>query len=252
MLKWILPCLLTTTAFAKVVTEKVVYEKDGVKMEGLLAYDTKHKAAKPGIVIFPNWMGNGAYTEMRAKKLAGEGYVAFAADVYGQGNNPKDVKGAMELSNKYKADRKLLRARAQAALDTLAAHKKVDKTKVVAIGYCFGGTTALELARSGADIRGVVSFHGGLSTDMKAKEMKPKVLALHGGDDPYVPNKEVEEFQAEMRAAKADWQFVSYGNTVHSFTEKEAGDDNSKGAAYNALSDKRSWEAFEEFLEETF
>jgi dienelactone hydrolase len=251
-MRWLLLCLVPLTAFAKIKTEKIAYEKNGTKMEGFLAYDDKIKKPVPGIVVFPDWMGEGAYTEKRAVQLAELGFIAFAADIYGVGNNPADMKAAAALAGKYKGDRKLLRERAQAALATLSSQKNVNKEMIAATGYCFGGTTALELARDGAPIKGVVSFHGGLSTDMKAKKMDPKVLVLHGGDDPYVPEKEVYEFQKEMRDAKADWQFVSYGNTVHSFTQAEVGNDNSKGAAYNETSDKRSWDEMKRFLSEVF
>src|SRR6185436_2100378 len=144
--------------------------------------------------------------------------------------------------------------RAQAALKQLYATKGVDKGRVAAIGYCFGGTSVLELARSGADINGVVSFHGGLSTPTPedAKNIKAKVLALHGADDPNVPPPEVQAFEEEMRKAKVDWQLVSYGGAVHSFTDWNAGNDNSRGAAYNEKADKRSWEAMKSFFSELF
>lgn len=240
--------LLPTIVFAKVKTEKVVYEKNGVKMEGVLAFNDKVKKPQPGVVVFHEWVGNGAYTEMRAKQLAELGYVAFAADIYGQGVRAKDVKEAMELSAKYKNDRNLMRERALAAVEVLQKNKRVNKEKLAAIGYCFGGTVALELVRAKAPLKGVVSFHGGLSTPMKGDSITSKVLVLHGGDDPYVPDTEVLEFQKEMRSAKADWQFMSYGNTVHSFTNPEAGNDPSQGAAYNELSAKRSWEEMKIFL----
>lgn len=248
---WLL-LLIPMMAFAEVKTEKIIYEKNGVKMHGLIAYDDKDKKPKPGIVIFSDWMGNGPYSEMRAKQLAQEGYVALAADVYGEGKRPKDAKQAQEWASAYRADRKLMRERAQAAFETLATHPRADLEKLVAIGYCFGGTVALELARSGAPLKGVVSFHGNLATPMKAKKMEAKILILHGADDPFVPEKEVLEFQQEMREAKADWQFVSYGNTVHSFTQKEAGNNPSKGAAYNPVSEKRAWNQMEEFFDELF
>ncbi len=251
-MKWLLLCLLPLSAMAKIQTQKISYSSDGVKLEGILAFDDKTNKARSAVLVFPDWMGVGAYTEMRARQLAELGYVAFAADVYGVGNNPADMKAASELATKYRADRKLMRARAQAALDTLLAQKQVNKASVAAIGYCFGGSVALELARAEAPLKGVVSFHGGLASNLKAKVMNPKVLVLHGGDDPYVPVKEVEEFQTEMRESKADWQFISYGNTVHSFTQKDAGNDNSKGAAYNELSDKRSWQQMKSFFNEIF
>jgi len=136
----------------------------------------------------------------------------------------------------------------------LAKNKLVDPTRLASIGFCFGGTTSLELARDGAPLVGVVSFHGGLATPTPAdaKNIKGKVLALHGGDDPYVPAEEVAAFQKEMRDAGVDWQFVAYGGAVHSFTVPAAGNDNSKGAAYNARADARSWEAMKQFFAEVF
>lgn len=251
-MKWILLAFVPALAFAKVKTEKIAYTKDGVKLEGVLAYNDKIKKPRPGVIIFPDWMGRGEYTEMRAKQLAEMGYVAFAADVYGMENNPADQKAASELAGKYRADNKLMRDRANAAFETISQNKNVDKSKVAAIGYCFGGTIALELARAGAPVKGVISFHGGLATKEKATTLAPKILVLHGGDDPFVPEKDIVEFQKEMRDAKADWQFVSYGNAVHSFTLKHAGNDNSKGAAYNELADKRSWKEMKTFFEELF
>jgi dienelactone hydrolase len=180
------------------------------------------------------------------------GYVAFAADIYGQEVRPVDMKGASELAGKYKSDRALMRERAQAALETLSSNRQVDKNKIAAIGFCFGGTVALELARDMAPLKGVVSFHGGLSSVNKATTMAPKILVLHGGDDPYVSPKEVAEFQQEMRDAKADWQFIAYGNTVHSFTQEAAGADNSKGAAYNEQSSKRAGREMETFFKDIF
>jgi dienelactone hydrolase len=250
-MKFLVLFLLPTLAFAKVKTEKVVYESNGVKLEGILAYNDSIKKPAPGIVVFHEWMGNGPFTETKAKELAELGYVALAADIYGQGVKPKDGKEAGELAGKFKSDRKLLRERAQAGLKVLADNKRVNKEKLAAIGYCFGGTAALELGRDGAPLKSIVSFHGGLSTSMKAEKMSPKVLVLHGGDDPYVPQAEVLDFEEEMRKVKADWQLIAYGNTVHSFTHPEAGNDNSKGAAYNEISSKRAWEQMKHFFKET-
>jgi dienelactone hydrolase len=189
---------------------------------------------------------------MRAELLALRGYVALCSDVYGKGMRADNPKDAAALAGKYKDDRKLLRARINAALDFLRKQERVNSQQIAAIGYCFGGTTVLELARSGADVKGIVSFHGGLSTPTPAdaKNIKCKVLACHGADDPFVPAEEVQAFEKEMRDAKVDWQFVAYGNAVHSFTDKSAGNDNSKGAAYNAQADLRSWREMKMFLDE--
>ena len=148
----------------------------------------------------------------------------------------------------------MLRARVRAGLDVLTRHELTDTERIAAIGYCFGGTTVLELARSGADLAGVVSFHGGLSspTPGDAKNIKAKVLALHGADDPFVPAAEVAAFKDEMRQGGVDWQLIAYGGAVHSFTHWDAGSDSSRGAAYNERADKRSWEATKQFFAELF
>jgi dienelactone hydrolase len=233
----------------------VNYKQGDATLQGYLAYDDgKVARPRPGIVIVHDWMGLSADTKKRADQIAKMGYVAFAADIYGKDQLPKSSDEAGKLASKYKSDRKLLRARAQAALDQLTSYSFVDKNKLVAIGFCFGGTTALELARSGAPLVGTVSFHGGLATPTPedAKNIKGEVLALHGADDPFVKSAEVADFQNEMRNAKVDWQFVSFGNTVHAFTVSDAGNDPSKGVAYNPLSEKRAWLDFQNFLKEIF
>jgi dienelactone hydrolase len=181
------------------------------------------------------------------------GYTVFAVDIYGKGVRADNAKDASARAAKYKSDRALLRARVNAGLDVLRKNSRVDGGRLAAMGYCFGGTTALELARSGADVRAVVSFHGGLNTPntTDAKQIKGKVLALHGADDPFVPPAEVAAFSDEMRQAGVDWQLVSYGGAVHAFTDWNAGRDNSKGAAYNEKADLRSWEAMKVFLAES-
>jgi dienelactone hydrolase len=243
--------IFSLSSFA--ATETVIEYKDGkTVLEGVLFTPEKADKALPAVIVVHEWMGLNDYAKKRARQLADMGYVAFAADIYGKGVRAKDVKEASELSSMYKSDRKLLRSRINAALSTLRKQKGVDRKNISAIGYCFGGTTVLELARSGADVRGVVSFHGGLSTPTPedGKKIKSKVLVLHGGVDPYVPATEVEGFYKEMNDAKVDYQFVAYANTVHSFTNPEAGNDPSKGAAYNPSSDKRSFEAMSDFLKE--
>jgi dienelactone hydrolase len=223
-------------------------------LEGYLTMPANVTAKTPTVIVVHDWMGVGDYVKMRADQLAGLGYIAFAADIYGKATRPKDQKEASEFATKYKDDRKLMRARVQAALDTLKKEKFVDSKKVAVMGYCFGGTVALELARSGAPVIGAVSFHGGLSTPnpKDAKKIKGKVLVLHGADDPWVPATEVAGFEEEMRSNKVDWQLIAYGGAVHSFTHKAAGNDNSKGAAYNEKADKRSWVAMQNFLGEVF
>jgi dienelactone hydrolase len=194
-------------------------------------------------------MGISDDTKKRATEIASLGYVAFAADIYGKGARPKTPQEAGALAGKFKGDRALLRARINAALDVLKKNAHVEGSKIGAMGYCFGGTTALELARSGAPILGTVSFHGGLDTPKPddAKNIKGRVLVLHGAADPYVPAKDVDAFEKEMNDAKVDWVLTKYAYAVHAFTVKGAGDDPSKGAAYNANADKRSWEEMKTF-----
>ena len=239
-------------AAAAVKTTTVEYKEGDQVCEGFLAWDDAAKGKRPGVVVVHDWMGISGETERRTRMLADLGYVAFAADVYGKGTRPKDTKEAGALAGKYKGDLPLLRARVRAALDTLSKDPRVDPSKVFAIGYCFGGTAALELARSGAPLAGVVSFHGGLGTrdPADARNVKCPVLALHGAADPYVPPAEVAAFQKELTDAKVDWQMVFYSGAVHAFTNPGAGNDPSKGAAYDEKADRRSWEAMKAFFAE--
>lgn len=247
-LTWIIP------AQAAIQFKTVEYFEGNTTLEGLSVYDDALPGKRPGVLVVHQWKGLGDYERKRAEMLAKLGYNVFAVDIYGKGIRPKDTKEAGAQAGRFKNDRKLLRARAQAGLEQLKKSEFTDTNRVAAIGYCFGGTTVLELARSGADIAGVVSFHGGLSTPTPedARDIKCRVLALHGADDPNVPPKEVEAFEKEMRDAKVDWQLVAYGNAVHAFTDWNAGNDNSKGVAYNEKADKRSWEAMKAFFSEIF
>ncbi|HEY6170134.1 MAG TPA: dienelactone hydrolase family protein [Verrucomicrobiae bacterium] len=244
----------TLAAPAQIHTQTVVYKQGDTTLEGFLAYDTAIKGKRPGVLIVHQWKGLGDYERKRAEMLAKLGYTVFAVDIYGQGVRADNPKDAAALAGKYKSDRALLRARATAGLEELKKHALTDPKRIAAMGYCFGGTTALELARSGAELSGVVSFHGALDTPNPddAKNIKGKVLALHGADDPFVPAKDVTAFEEEMRKAAVDWQLVAYGGAVHSFTDWNAGNDNSKGAAYNEKADKRSWEAMKVFFAEIF
>ncbi|GKT09628.1 dienelactone hydrolase family protein [Desulforhabdus sp. TSK] len=246
--------LAAVNAHGAIHTEWVQYRHGETLLEGYLAYDDAVKGPRPGVLVVHEWMGLEDYAMKRAEQLAGMGYVAFALDMYGKGVRAKTPEEAAKLSGIYKGDRPLMRARAQAGLDELRKQPLVDPSRIAAIGYCFGGTTVLELARSGAPVAGVVSFHGGLGTPepADAKNIKGKVLVLHGADDPHVPSAEVAAFQDEMRKAAVDWQMIYYGGAVHSFTNPGSGTDASTGVAYNEKADKRSWEAMKAFFKELF
>jgi dienelactone hydrolase len=245
---------LSIPALAEVRTQTVEYKQGDVILEGCLAYDDASREKRPGVLVIHEWWGINDYVKGRVQQLAQMGYVAFAADMYGKGVRAANPADAGRLAGTYLKDRKLLRARVSAGLDLLKKHQFTDVQRISAIGYCFGGTTVLELARSGADIAGVVSFHGGLDTPdpNDAKNIKAKVLVLHGADDPYVPASQVLAFVDEMRKAGVDWQLVMYGGAVHSFTNPESGNDPSKGAAYNEKADRRSWQAMKDFFGEIF
>jgi len=243
------------SARAQLHTEAVEYKDGDAVLEGYLAYNNSTATGKrPGVLIVHQWMGLTDYEKKRAEMLAQLGYVVFCADIYGKGIRPQDTQTASAQAGKYKSDRALLRERANAGLAVLEKNDLTDTKRVAAIGYCFGGTTVLELARSGADIAGVVSFHGGLDSPKPedGKNIKCKVLVCHGADDPFNPAKDVTAFENEMRDSKVDWQLIKYGGAVHSFTQWNAGNDNSKGAAYNEKADKRSWQDMKQFFTEIF
>ena len=245
---------LALVAQAELVHKTVEYREGDTVLEGLSVYDDAKPGKRPAVLVVHQWKGLGDYEKKRATMLAELGYNVFAVDIYGKGIRHTNPKDASAEAAKYKENRQLLRARVQAGLKVLRDHKLTDASRIAAIGYCFGGTTVLELARSGAELDGVVSFHGGLGTPSPAdaKKIKCKILALHGADDPFVPQKEVEAFQQEMRDGAADWQLIAYGGSVHSFTDWNAGSDNSKGSAYNERADRRSWEDMKQFFAELF
>lgn len=245
--------LAAVPARADLHTEQVTYRKADAVLHGYLAYDDAVPGRRPGVLVVHEWTGLGPYAKSRAEQLAKLGYAAFAVDIYGEGLYTEDRAQAAKLAGKYKSDRDLLRARVTAGFEVLKGLKQVDPKRTAAIGYCFGGTTCLELARSGADVSGVVSFHGGLSTlPGESSHIKTKVLVLHGADDPFVPPDEVAGFIKEMKTGKVDWEMVAYGGAVHGFTNPKAGSDVSKGFAYNGPADRRSWEAMKAFFREIF
>ena len=245
--------LFPVVAQARVVAKEVPYKDGEASFVGYLAYDDA-KAQAPGVLIVPQWMGLTDYEKGRARQLAELGYVAFCADIYGQGQVAQSMQEAGTLAGKFKGDRALFRSRLSAALRALRGSPGVDKLRCAAIGYCFGGTGVLELARSGADVLGVVSFHGGLDSPSPAdgKNIKARVLVLHGADDPFTPKNEIAAMEKELKDAGVDYQLVYYSGAVHAFTQPMAGSDPSRGAAYQERADKRSWSAMRAFFDEIF
>ncbi len=234
-------------------TKTIEYAAGDTELEGYLAYDPALKGRRPGVVVAHAWRGRDDFAAEKAVSLARLGYVGFAADVYGRGVFADTDEKALALMQPLVNDRKVLRARIGAAVRTLAEHHAADPRRLGAIGFCFGGLTALELARSGAAVRGVVSFHGllGSPNPKDARNIRCKVLALHGNDDPLAPPADVAAFGREMTEAGVDWQMVVYGRTMHAFTNPAA-DDARKGLKYNVAADRRSWRAMRDFFEEVF
>jgi dienelactone hydrolase len=235
--------------------EDVEYRDGDVTLRGVSAVDHTVPGKRPGVLVVHEAWGLGDHAIERTKMLAHIGYVALAADMYGDRRQATDLPMAMELIGDMRSDPSKLRKRAGAAIDALRAHPLVDPSRIAAIGFCFGGTTVLELARGGADLRGVVSFHGGLQTvaPAQAGAVHAKVLVCTGADDPMIPPPQVTAFEEEMRNAGADWQVIAYGGTQHSFTNPHAGKVVAlPGVVYNKVSDQRSWVAMRAFFDEIF
>lgn len=245
----ILAIIFVTHCFGQV--KKVSYNDGKQALSGVSILPKKALKEKQGVLILPAWMGIDDHAIDTATRLASMGYYTFVADIYGVDNRPKDYKQAGENAGYYKKNISDYHRRISLAYDELIK-QGANPNEIAVIGYCFGGTGAIEAARTNMNVKGIVSFHGGLARDenRKIEEISPKVLVLHGADDPYESEPEIKSFQNEMKSAKADWQMVYYANAVHSFTDKNAGNDNSKGAAYNEKAEKRSWIAMLQFLKE--
>lgn len=234
-------------------TQKIQYHDGDILLEGYLAVDESKPGKRPAVIVAHDWTGLNDLAKKRAERLAQLGYVGFALDMYGQGKLGKDNTEKSELIAPFMQERKLLRKRTLAAYETIKNHAMVDKNRIGAIGFCFGGLCVLDLARSGADLNGVVSFHGLLNplpSNMETS-VKAKILALHGYDDPMVRPEQVIAFADEMTVAKADWQFHMYGNTMHGFTNPLANDP-AFGTVFSPVADMRSWTEMECFFAEIF
>ena len=244
---------LSLAATKTAVTEKTIEYKEGdAVLEGFTAAPARLAAKTPVVVVVHEWMGLDQYAKTRARMLAELGYIAFAADIYGKGVRATSTDEAGKLATKYKTDRALMRKRVAAAVAEAAKLPHADASKVAVIGYCFGGTVALEAARAHLPVIAVASFHGGLDNPnaKDTKDITAKVAVYHGADDPSVPPEQVAAFENEMRQAKADWQLVAYGNAVHKFSNPETPFKPGASANYNQEADQRSWRAMQDFFDE--
>lgn len=236
-----------------IVTNTVGYLDEDVLLEGFFAYDDAFEGQRPVVLIHHAWVGRDEFVAEKARKLAGLGYLAFAADMYGKGVLGSCPEENAKLMQPFMQNRAKLQKRLHAALATVKLMPWADNDRVAAIGFCFGGLCALDLARTGVDIRGVVSFHGLLDApdNIANPEIKAKVLVLHGHDDPMGLPEQVLALQSELSKAGADWQVHSYGHTMHAFTNPVANDPDF-GTVYQPVADRRSWQAMQNFLAEIF
>lgn len=233
--------------------ESLEYKDGDVTLKGFVALDDQSNHKRPGILVMPEAFGLGKQAKDRALRLASLGYAALAGDPYGNGLEVSDLQEAIKHAGAIREDNTKFRQRIRAGLDALTALPQVDTDRLVVMGYCMGGSCSLEMARDGAPLKGVVSFHGALETQSPAEpgKVQAKVLVCHGADDPFVPVEHVTAFEEEMTKAGVDWQVISYGGTVHSFTNPEA-DGSIEGICYNKQADERSWQAMQAFFDEIF
>ncbi len=247
--------MLSAPVFAKMQSKPVEWTLDKQAFSGVLVYDDATASKRPGLVMVPDWKGVTDAAVDTARKIAGTQYVILVADVYGKGIRPKDDAAAMAQVKQMYADRSVLRARANKALDVLKAQAgkaPLDVSRLGAIGFCFGGATVLELARSGANLAGVVTFHGGLATSMPAKPgaVKASLLVLNGADDAYTTAEDIAGLQKEMNVARVDWQFVNFSGAVHCFALENA--NSPPNCMYNPRVARRAFVMMNDFFGERF
>lgn len=244
---------LTSAAQAAVQTKTIEYQDGGTKCIGFLAWDDAVEGKRPGVLVVHEWWGLNDYARNRAKELAKLGYIAFAADMYGEGKTVDHPKDAGEMAGKVRANVDAWRKRAQASLNVLTSQPQCDAAKLAAIGYCFGGSTALQLAYTGADLDAVATFHAALPTPTEAesKAIKARVLVCHGAEDKFIPEEAIKAFKGSLDKAGTKYEFVAYPGAVHSFTVPDAGKHNNPGMQYQAAADKDSWDRMTKLFAET-
>lgn len=246
--------LLSTAIQAKVITEAVTYTEAGEEFTGYVSYDNAIKGKRPGIMVVHEWWGLDDYAKRRTEMLAKLGYVAFAVDMYGTGKVTDSADQAKEWMTEVTTDVEWWRERAMAGIRYLKNHKLVDANKIAAIGYCFGGGTVIQLAYSGLDINGIVSFHGSLpiADESAFGNIKTRMLIAHGNADPFIPREIVTKFQDTLDKANADWNMITYGNVLHSFTNPKSDTRGMAALKYDKQADEHSWQAMQHFFEQIF
>jgi dienelactone hydrolase len=244
----------TAMALAAVQTRTIAYEYDGTTLKGFLAWDDSIQGKRPGVLVVHEWWGLNDYARKRAEQLAKLGYVAFAADMYGEGKTTDHPKEAGQMAGEVRKNIKNWQGRALAGLKILQGNDLVDSEKIAAIGYCFGGSTALQLAYTGANLAAVVTFHGApvIPNEEQARAIQAKILICHGALDKFIPEAAMQKLRDALDNAKVDYQVAYYGGAVHSFTVPDADRHNIKGISYNRAADRRSWTQMQGLFREVF
>jgi dienelactone hydrolase len=244
--------LVAGQALAEVKTRTIEYKDGDATLKGVLAWDDAASGKRPGVLVIHEWWGLNDYAVSRAKQLAAEGYVAFAADMYGDNKVTEHADEAGAWMKQITSNQDAWRARANASLAALKAQPEVDSGQIAAIGYCFGGATVMQMAYAGADVKAVVSFHGSLPpAGEEVTSIAPRVMVAHGRDDGFIPADRIVAFQAGLDRAKADWEMTIYSGARHGFTNPDAAKFGLEGLAYNETADKRSWAAMLKLFDET-
>ena len=240
-------------AQAKIVTKSVPYEHNGQKLEGFLAYDDSRAGPRPGVLVIHEWWGLNDYVKDRARQLAQMGYVAFAADMYGDAKVTRDPKQAQEWSGAI-GKGGLMAPRSKAGLEVLRAQPQVDPAHLAAIGFCFGGSTVLQLAYSGEPLDAAVTFHGGLMAPQEAQlaKIKAPILILHGAEDTFIKPETIDQVRVSLDKGKVDWYMVTYAHAVHAFSNPDADSFKIPGIGYNEKAARRSWDEMQRFFQEQF
>ena len=246
--------VVSTQATAKVTSKPVQYQDGNTSLEGHIAWDDAIEGKRPGVLVVHEWWGLNDYARGRAEQLAKLGYVAFALDMYGKGKLTEHPQQAGEWAGMIRKNVAAWQKRGLAGLDILKQHEHVDQQRLAAIGYCFGGATVCQMAYSGAELRGVVSFHGSLPAPEpeQSQQIKAKLLICHGAADPFVPKPQIAKFQEALERAGADWQMVYYSGARHSFTNPGANKRGMDGLRYDKNADTRSWQHMQSFFDQVF